>query len=194
MMQVLRGADYRRSSWKNGFGETAEIAVFPSGAGLNDFDWRVSMAEVTREGPFSQFPGIDRTLCVLEGELVLKLSESGWIPLNSASQPLLFTADVSCHARLPAGRVRDFNVMTRRGVWRHAVRRLEVDGAGHIKTHADVVVVFCESGQADVAAMQQTASLVPLHSAIVSQNESCDHTISFTGTARLLLAEIFDLG
>jgi environmental stress-induced protein Ves len=45
--------------WKNGGGETTEIAVFPDGAGLSDFDWRVSMARVDGDGPFSSFPGIE---------------------------------------------------------------------------------------------------------------------------------------
>ena len=48
--------------WKNGGGETAEIAVSPPGAALDDFDWRLSMARVETDGPFSAFPGIDRTL------------------------------------------------------------------------------------------------------------------------------------
>ncbi|TIN81446.1 MAG: HutD family protein, partial [Mesorhizobium sp.] len=67
-MRILRAAEYRSMPWKNGGGVTTEIAVSPSGAGLDDFDWRVSMARVELSGPFSQFAGIDRTLAVLEGE------------------------------------------------------------------------------------------------------------------------------
>ena len=39
-MRILRGADYKRMPWKNGGGETVEIAVSPEGAALSDFDWR----------------------------------------------------------------------------------------------------------------------------------------------------------
>ena len=53
--------------WKNGGGTTAEIAAFPDGAGFNAFDWRISLAEVASDGPFSAFPGIDRTLMLVEG-------------------------------------------------------------------------------------------------------------------------------
>jgi uncharacterized protein len=67
-MEVRRHQDYRRMPWKNGGGETAEIAVFPEGATLDDFDWRISMATVSADGPFSLFPGVDRTLSVLEGD------------------------------------------------------------------------------------------------------------------------------
>ena len=67
-MRILRAENYRRMRWKNGGGETAEIAVFPEGAGLDEFDWRISMARVEAGGPFSRFPGVDRTLSILEGE------------------------------------------------------------------------------------------------------------------------------
>ena len=48
-MRILRAEDYRKMRWKNGGGETAEIAVFPQNAGLDDFGWRVSVATVEAE-------------------------------------------------------------------------------------------------------------------------------------------------
>jgi len=53
--------------WKNGAGSTTEIAVFPQDAGFTDFDWRVSLATIGADGPFSVFPGVDRTLALVEG-------------------------------------------------------------------------------------------------------------------------------
>ena len=53
--------------WKNGQGETVEIARSPDGEGLDDFDWRVSVAPVVADGAFSMFPGIERTIAVIEG-------------------------------------------------------------------------------------------------------------------------------
>ena len=78
-MRILRAENYRRMKWKNGGGETAEIALFPDGAGLGIFDWRISMARVESGGPFSTFPGVDRTLSILEGEGIVLESrgESG---------------------------------------------------------------------------------------------------------------------
>ncbi len=66
-MKLYRAHDHKRMPWKNGGGETVEIAVFPPGAGVDDFDWRISMATVASDGPFSIFPGIDRTLSILDG-------------------------------------------------------------------------------------------------------------------------------
>ena len=67
-LTVLRAADGRRMPWKNGGGETLEIAVHPPGADLDRVDWRVSLATVATDGPFSRLPRLDRTLTVIQGE------------------------------------------------------------------------------------------------------------------------------
>ena len=94
MHRIIRAADGRAVPWKNGGGETIEIAVSPEGAGFADFDWRVSMARVAGDGPFSAFPGIDRTLTVLDGG-VLHLSVGGREPVRLApdSAPFSFAGD-----------------------------------------------------------------------------------------------------
>src|SRR5260221_551419 len=43
-MRIIRAANYRRMQWKNGGGETTEIAVSPPGAALDDFALPISMA------------------------------------------------------------------------------------------------------------------------------------------------------
>src|SRR5258707_14720415 len=65
--RVLSPSDYRRMPWKNGGGHTHEIAAHPEGAGMAAFAWRVSIAEIAQDGPFSSFPGVDRTLVLLAG-------------------------------------------------------------------------------------------------------------------------------
>ena len=64
---VLSPNDYRRMPWKNGLGHTMQIATHPADADLASFVWRVSVAEVTQDGPFSPFAGVDRTLVLLTG-------------------------------------------------------------------------------------------------------------------------------
>ena len=39
--------------WQPGGGRAAEVWVFPPGAGVANFDWRISTAVVARSGPFS---------------------------------------------------------------------------------------------------------------------------------------------
>jgi uncharacterized protein len=115
-MGILRSASYRRMPWKNGGGETTEIAVWPEGSGLDDFGWRVSMARVERGGPFSAFPGVDRTLSILDGEgLRLEIACRPAISLDGAAAPYSFPADQPTDSTLIGGPVTDLNVMTRRG-------------------------------------------------------------------------------
>lgn len=113
-MQILRAAERVASPWKNGGGITREIAAWPPGAGFDDFHWRVSMAEVRADGPFSAFPNIDRILTVLEGGLALDIEGLG-VELWPGATPLAFPGDVQTVGRLLEGPVTDLNVMTRRG-------------------------------------------------------------------------------
>jgi hypothetical protein len=79
---------------------------------------------VAQDGAFSQFAGMDRTLCVLEGEaLALDFAGGSTVTLTPQSPPFSFAGDVPVFARIGAGSVTDLNVMTRRGAWRHRVTR-----------------------------------------------------------------------
>jgi environmental stress-induced protein Ves len=125
-MHVLRAADRKASPWKNGGGVTREVCAWPPGAGFDDFRWRVSMAEVRADGPFSVFPGVDRVLAVLEGRLALDIEGRGTIELSAASAPAAFPGDAPTIGRLLAGPVTDLNVMSRRGAVRADLTRLQI--------------------------------------------------------------------
>jgi environmental stress-induced protein Ves len=84
-------------------GTTREIAVFPPGAGMDDFIWRLSMATVEQAGPFSAFPGIERVLAVLNGRLSL-VGEDLHAELDAASAPLCFDAALPVHGTRSAAR------------------------------------------------------------------------------------------
>jgi environmental stress-induced protein Ves len=109
--KVLRAKSYARMPWKNGGGETREIAIFPSAASLDTLEWRVSMAVVAQNGPFSSFPGIDRTLCVLEGAgMELDFGSGGGIrTVTPTSAPFEFAADRPLQARLLDGAITDLS-------------------------------------------------------------------------------------
>lgn len=107
-------------AWKNGAGRTREIAVEPSGAGFDDFDWRLSVAEIDRDAPFSAFPGVDRCIVLLQGAGIRLRSHDGRIDhrLDGPLQSFRFAGETALRASLLAGTSTDFNVMTRRGRWR----------------------------------------------------------------------------
>jgi uncharacterized protein len=138
---ILRARRRRATAWKNGGGLTREIVAAPAGADLSHFDWRVSTAEVRRAGPFSSFPGVTRTLCVLAGELVLAVEGSAEVRLSPQSAPLQFAADVPAHAEPVGGAVTDLNVMTRRTRFAAQLTRLEV-GSSPLALHAQTTLIF----------------------------------------------------
>lgn len=169
-MKVLRSNEYRHMPWKNGGGETVEIAVSPDRASLSDFDWRISMATVASDGSFSSFPGIDRTLSILEGA-GMTLAIEGRQPklLTVADPPLSFPAEAQTAATLRDGPVIDLNVMSRRGVLKHRVRRLHVEGSQSLESHARELIVFCHRGSVTLATEGVTATLHALDAAILVQ-------------------------
>jgi environmental stress-induced protein Ves len=162
-MRIIRAADCRKMPWKNGGGETTEIAVSPEGAGIEDFDWRLSMALVAVGGPFSTFPGIDRTLAVLEGDGI-ELTIAGMAPAiaSAASQPLAFPGDAPTSAVLLGGEVSDLNIMTRRGRILHHMRRLTFTGREDIVAETSELLVFCKSGTVRIDIDGAAALLSPL--------------------------------
>ena len=140
-MQVLRAKNHRVMPWKNGGGSTTEIAVFPDGAGIGAFDWRVSMAGVAEDGAFSSFPDVERTLAVLTGEgIVLSVEGRAPVRLTPDATPASFPGDVATSATLIDGPILDLNVMTRRGQFSHRMARHQapVD----IVPEADVTLVL----------------------------------------------------
>jgi len=122
-LDILRAADRPATAWKNGGGVTREVAVYPSGASFETFDWRISIASVGSAGPFSRLPGIERLLAVLEGRLCLQVADQAAVVLSPESLPHALCGDVPTSATLPAGPVTDLNVMTRRGRFRSALAR-----------------------------------------------------------------------
>ena len=140
----LRGI--RPQPWKNGAGITREIAVGPRGAGVAEFDWRFSLAEVERDAPFSVFPGVDRCIVLLRGAGMRLRSGGGELDhrLGQALVPFHFSGDKRLSATLVDGPSRDFNVMTRRGAWTADVttHRGALEPAS-----ADVTLLLCSEGE-----------------------------------------------
>jgi len=113
--------------WKNGGGDTREIAVWPPGTGIDDFGWRASVATLSQDGAFSVFPGIDRHIMLLDGAGVQLQGTGVNHRLDTRWQPFAFSGDapLTCTLLAPGTSSTDFNIMTRRGQWRADVQVLE---------------------------------------------------------------------
>jgi environmental stress-induced protein Ves len=107
--------------WRNGGGQTRELLLWPE----NTSAWRlrISLASVTRSGPFSLYPGVQRWFSVVEGNGVALRVGGNEYRLNVASAPFQFSGDTPVHCDLVDGSTSDLNLMASGGVGKmqHAV-------------------------------------------------------------------------
>ena len=104
---VVRFEDVKPQPWKNGGGVTRELLAWPTVA-----DWRVriSVADIEKDGPFSAFPGIKRTITVLKGAGIW-LDAPLDVELRPKDPPFTFSGDIAPHCELVRGPTRDLNAM-----------------------------------------------------------------------------------
>lgn len=164
VIRILRAADRSAARWKNGGGVTREIAAGPEGSGMDDFGWRASLAEVTADGAFSVFPGIDRTLTLAEGA-GMDLAIGGVRRLvDRRYEPQRFPGDEPTDCRLLAGPVVNFNVMYRRGVVSADTAVVRGDLALTVRPGESLLIVALEG----TAELTGSAELGPYDAALVT--------------------------
>ncbi|MDR5856762.1 HutD family protein [Caballeronia sp. LZ062] len=150
-MTIIPAASLIDVPWKNGGGITREIAAGPPGASLDAFAWRLSIADVSSDGAFSVFPGVDRVLVLLDG-VGMRLAEAGGRE-HRLDQPLAmarFAGETPISASLINGPTRDFNVMVRRDRARTSVcvRRA---GRHELARAHELTFVYCARGRVSIA-------------------------------------------
>jgi uncharacterized protein len=146
-MVVHRANALVATRWKNDGGATREIAAYPLGSGFDDFTWRVSIADVETDGPFSRFEGIDRTIVLLDGAgMSLTFNDASEHVLKQAFVPFEFVGEAQVSARLINGATQDFNLMIRRTVARGKLTVMREPGAFALAS--DVRMVFVARGSA----------------------------------------------
>ncbi|MET4677245.1 HutD family protein [Luteibacter sp. ME-Dv--P-043b] len=147
-MSVIGFARLRAVPWKNGLGITREIQVEPAGATMDDFLWRASIAEVDTASPFSVFPGIDRTIVLLDGNgFTMTLDENRVHALTTPCVPFAFAGESRVEVALAGGATRDFNLMVRRS---HARGHVDVERGPAMLEHQDVALLHLARGHAEV--------------------------------------------
>lgn len=137
--------------WKNGGGETREIAAFPPGAGFDDFAWRLSIATIAEGGAFSRFPGIDRTLILMSGRGVALRLDGGPDHVLHPGDFLDFAGEQAVRSRLLDGPVQDLNVMTRRGLANARVDRVALQDRAVCDLGDGGGAVILRDGQASLS-------------------------------------------
>lgn len=110
--RVIPANEYRRDRWRNGAGWTREILANPA---QGDWDWRLSIAEIELDAPFSAFPGIERELVLLSGNgLRLRFDDGEIRELMPPHDKLRFAGERVVTGEPLDGPTQDFNLMWRR--------------------------------------------------------------------------------
>jgi len=137
-------ADARRTPWRNSRGFTDELALEPRGASFErgDFHWRISRAKVAESGPFSNFPGCERILVLLDGG-ALSLEHGEHAPRTRVRtlEPYRFSGHWPTHATLLGEPASDFNVIYRPECVRADVEVLRV-GTRRARLSLDASIAF----------------------------------------------------
>lgn len=114
------------TAWRNGGGITRELAVWPApnvkatqDKYSNNWLWRISVADVSADGPFSVFKGIDRWFAVLDGagvqlDIQSENRATQSIEQTPNSEPLAFDGGAATDCKLIDGPTQDLNLMVRR--------------------------------------------------------------------------------
>ncbi|MEU7824864.1 HutD family protein [Catellatospora sp. NPDC049133] len=134
---LLPAVDRIAVAWRNGGGITREIFVQPAGA--EEFRWRLSIADVVVDGPFSAFPGYRRVITVLTGA-GMRLTVDGAGHDVGPLEPFEFDGGAQTSCSLPGGPITDLNLIVRAGD-RGSVRVIDVTEPLTVTGPAAIVVV-----------------------------------------------------
>ncbi|WP_409159774.1 HutD family protein [Pectobacterium sp. B2J-2] len=163
MIRHLSYEQYTEMLWKNGQGVTHEVLRYPDS---ERYVWRISIATIRTDGPFSCFPGYLRNISVLEGAgmyLTIDGQRSAFIPPFQASD---FHGDSEVSCQISGGPLLDFNVIYDAATVRAAVRW--IDG-GEWTHHAGTLLLFNAGEPLEIMAGAQDYCLQRYDSLLIDE-------------------------
>jgi uncharacterized protein len=126
-LTIVDASTVAPTPWRNGGGQTRELLTRPEGS---QWQLRVSLADIDRDGPFSAFPEAQRWFAVVSGAGVALRFADAERMVTPQSQPLCFDGATAPDCRLIDGPTRDLNLMVRQGSALMTAARADEDWAG----------------------------------------------------------------
>ncbi|EPJ48931.1 MAG: hypothetical protein OFPII_04070 [Osedax symbiont Rs1] len=147
--RLYKEQHYKLSKWKNGRGDTLELASDSELAKNGAFDWRLSIATLSGDSQYSCFNGIDRSQILLQGERVVlsigNAETANQIKLNRYDKAVFSGAEqVSCQL-LGCTIAKMFNLMTAAHSYSHLLSIHQLSAQMPIVTACDTLLIFSVS-------------------------------------------------
>ncbi|MGA8513930.1 MAG: HutD family protein [Burkholderiaceae bacterium] len=107
---VIHTLDVPPQPWRNGGGSTRELLAWPT---AQDWQVRISLADIVQDGAFSAFPDVQRWFGVVQGAGVELRFAGKQVTQTLASEALHFDGATAPFCRLLDGATQDMNLMLR---------------------------------------------------------------------------------
>lgn len=147
-MRIIRKSEFIEGRWRNGMGVSWDIASHPAAAGTPDFGWRLAIARIDADVPFSHYPDVDRVFTLIDGQgLDLDFDGGRTLAVDQLFVPHPYACDVETFCRLRNGPCRALNLFLRRGQWTAAV---DILSSRADITHPGPILLFALAGGPEV--------------------------------------------
>lgn len=185
MLSLMRKSDLVWLPWKNGAGVMADIAC-AQGLHGRDPDWRVSMARVERDSPFSHYADTERGMMLIEGErLDLLIDDDAPLTVRAGASAVVFPGDQPTRGVPVDGAIVNLNVMVRRDAMRQRMIRWTCDGPSSLPVmSAGKSFAYVQRGR--IALYQDTPMVLEAGDTLIT-----DAAVKFEGTAELIEINIW---
>lgn len=171
MIQKLTAQDYKKMPWKNGQGFTLELAR-SHGEGLENFDWRVSIADVKSAGSFSFFPNKQRIIGLLEGSgIVLQIDKNPPVSLLQ-KQFHAFNGESDVYAELINEAIRDFNLIYNPEKYSARLQWVSCESENSWISNGNCVLIFNLQGKLELQIDGQRSVLNDFETLLVEKTGS----------------------
>lgn len=178
MIELIKADQYTKMLWKNGAGFTLEIA---RSQGEADFDWRISMADVTTSGPFSLFPNKQRIISVLDGQgMILHVDDLPAKKLNQG-EILAFHGESHVQSELVDGAIRDLNLIYDPAKFHVRFQWLNDAPEQAFISSADLIFIFNQGGETQVNVDDHSVRLATHETLKIEKNTGVT-SVHFTQT------------
>ena len=177
---------FRAIPWKNGKGQTIELAI-NEGANLENFDWRLSMADVVEDGVFSDFSGYLRNLVLIKGKAITLIHDQK--ATDTLDRYLDFaTFDGGCKTQgvLPEGPITDFNIITKHDKYEVTVTTCQHDATVEL-SDGEYIWAYSLSHDAKIVSEQHQEISLPANHLLQISNLNTENKTSILGSELIIV-------